>query len=112
MIFDIEILNISDVTSLSPAKDNFDINEKQNKNLKQKKFSASENTEIQKMQIQEKPKLKKEIKNNNIEILKKEISIKEKKINKIQTEKILTKEIISKVVHLVEKKASEIRNKQ
>ena len=30
----------------------------------------------------------------------------------IQTEKILTKEIISKVVHLVEKKASEIRNKQ
>jgi (E)-4-hydroxy-3-methylbut-2-enyl-diphosphate synthase len=30
----------------------------------------------------------------------------------IQTEKILTKEIISKVVSLVEKKASEITNKQ
>ncbi len=54
-VIPIEILNISDVTSLAPKKDSVEINNK-TKKIKQKIFNASENTEIQKMDLQEKPK--------------------------------------------------------
>ena len=55
-IIPIEILNISDVTSLSPKKEILETNINESKKIKQKKFNSSENTEIQKIDIQEKPK--------------------------------------------------------
>ena len=45
-IIPIEILNISDVTSLAPKKESIENNNKEMKKIKQKKFSSSENTEI------------------------------------------------------------------
>ena len=77
-VIPIEILNISDITSLTPAKE---INNKALKQLEQKKFNSSENTEIQKIDLQEKSK-KKPIKNESIvreNLNMKEITIKEKK---------------------------------
>ena len=53
-VIPIEILNVSDVTSIKPMKDEIPINNKQNKNIKQKKFNSSENTEVQKVKLQEK----------------------------------------------------------
>ncbi len=84
-VIPIEILNISDVTSLAPKKEVLEINNK-TKKIKQKKFNASENTEIQKMDLQEKPK-KNIIKNENIpdnafvtpKLETKKVNIKEKK---------------------------------
>ena len=64
-VIPIEILNISDVTSLTPKKENTEIESKEIKKIKQKKFSASQNTEIQKVELREKPK--KNIKVNTIE---------------------------------------------
>ena len=55
-VIPIEILNISDVTSLTPKKENNEIESKEIKKIKQKKFSASQNTEIQKVELREKPK--------------------------------------------------------
>ena len=55
-VIPIEILNISDVTSLTPKKENIEIESKEIKKIKQKKFSASQNTEIQKIELREKPK--------------------------------------------------------
>lgn len=55
-VIPIEILNISDVTSLTPKKENTEIESKEIKKIKQKKFSASQNTEIQKVELREKPK--------------------------------------------------------
>ena len=55
-VIPIEILNISDVTSLKPKEANKDISSKQTKKIEQKKFNASENTEIQKIDLQEKQK--------------------------------------------------------
>ena len=55
-VIPIEILNISDVTSLNPKKENTEIESKEIKKIKQKKFSASQNTEIQKVELREKPK--------------------------------------------------------
>ena len=98
-VIPIEILNVSDVTSLTPKNENIKIDNKQIKKVKQKKFNSSENTEIQKIDLQEKPK-KKITKNENtidnnftidnnisekLETLK--ISIKEKSINKLKNEK-------------------------
>ena len=64
-VIPIEILNISDVTSLTPKKENIEIESKETKKVKQKKFSSAENTEIQKLELREKPK--KKIKVNAIE---------------------------------------------
>ena len=64
-VIPIEILNISDVTSLTPKKENTEIESKEIKKVKQKKFSSSENTEIQKLELRQKPK--KTIKVNTIE---------------------------------------------
>ena len=55
-VIPIEILNISDVTSLTPKKENTEIESKEIKKIKQKKFSSSQNTEIQKVELREKPK--------------------------------------------------------
>ena len=111
-VIPIEILNISDVTSLSPKKNYAEIDNKQNKTVKQKKFNSSESNEIKKVKLQEKPKVKNNIKTNNVEefekkIIKnqiisdvnqmlqkpelKKISLKEKQINKIAIEKSVKK---------------------
>tara|TARA_A100001015_G_scaffold305441_1_gene398157 strand:- start:356 stop:919 length:564 start_codon:yes stop_codon:yes gene_type:complete len=63
-IIPIEILNISDVTSPAPKKETLETNKNESKKIKQKKFNSSENTEIQKIDIQEKPK-KKIVQNEN-----------------------------------------------
>ena len=55
-IIPIEILNISDVTSLAPKKETLETNKNESKKIKQKKFNSSENTDIQKIDMQEKPK--------------------------------------------------------
>tara|TARA_Y100001970_G_scaffold259557_1_gene340667 strand:+ start:5693 stop:6757 length:1065 start_codon:yes stop_codon:yes gene_type:complete len=55
-VIPIEILNISDVTSLTPKKENTEIANKEIKKVKQKKFSSAQNTEIQKVELREKPK--------------------------------------------------------
>ena len=55
-VIPIEILNISDVTSLTPNKENNEIETKEIKKIKQKKFSSAQNTEIQKVELREKPK--------------------------------------------------------
>ncbi len=88
-VIPIEILNISDVTSLSPKKESLDIDKKLNKTLKQKKFNSSENTEIQKIDLQEKSK-KKITQNENIidkKIDQKNIMVKEKQNNNLKQQK-------------------------
>ena len=55
-IIPIEILNISDVTSLAPKKEILETNINESKKIKQKKFNSSDNTEVQKIDLQEKPK--------------------------------------------------------
>lgn len=95
-IIPIEILNISDVTSLKPIKENIEIDKKQSKKMKQKKFSSSENLEIQNIELREKPEKKnisKNISENNTIIQKSELTknpLKEKKINRLKEEKVLT----------------------
>ncbi len=92
-VIPIEILNISDITSLAPKKEALEINKDKTKNIKQKKFNSSENTEIQKIDLQEKPKKNltqnKNVSDNpvNPKFDTKEINIKEKKINNIKEEK-------------------------
>ena len=101
-IIPIEILNISDVTSLAPKKETLETNKNESKKIKQKKFNSSENTEIQKIDIQEKPK-KKIVQNENktdnnfvtpkLETKKINISKKEKitKLETIKADKIKPK---------------------
>jgi len=95
-IIPIEILNISDVTSLKPKKESIELEKKENINVKQKKFNSSENIEIQKIDLEEKP-IKKINKNENsfedtlIQKPKsKEIVLKEKQINNLKQEKKIT----------------------
>ena len=95
-IIPIEILNISDVTSLAPKKETLETNKNESKKIKQKKFNSSENTEIQKIDIQEKPKkniIQNENKTNNTfvtpKLETKKINIsKEEKITKLETIKV------------------------
>ena len=92
-IIPIEIINISETTSITEkvVKDNNQPVEK--KIIKQKKFNASENAELKKIDIQEKLEIPKKEKPNVVS--KKEIIIKEKAITKnMQEEKILPKENI------------------
>ena len=95
-IIPIEILNISDVTSLAPEKETLETNKNESKKIKQKKFNSSENTEVQKIDLQEKPK--KNISQNKnktdntfatptLETKKINIS-KEEKITKLETTKV------------------------
>jgi len=95
-VIPIEIINISDVTSLTPKKESIEIDSKETKKVKQKKFNSSENTEIQKVDLQEKPN-KNINKNENISndsVLtqksdSKKILLKENKINKLNQDKIV-----------------------
>jgi len=95
-VIPIEIINISDVTSLPPKKESIEIDSKETKKVKQKKFNSSENTEIQKVDLQEKPN-KNINKNENISndsVLtqksdSKKILLKENKINKLNQDKIV-----------------------
>jgi hypothetical protein len=95
-IIPIEILNISDVTSLAPKKEILETNINESKKIKQKKFNSSENTEVQKIDLQEKPKInitqnKKKTDNTftspKLETKKINIS-KEEKITKLETIKV------------------------
>ena len=93
-VIPIEILNISDVTSLKPKKENIEIDNKEIKKIKQKKFNSSDNTEIQKIDLQE--KTKKVVNNDNISnnVLSqktdlKTIPLKEKQVNKLKKDKNL-----------------------
>jgi len=111
-VIPIEILNISDFTSLTSKKENIEIN-KESKKIKQKKFSSSENTEIQKIDLNEKPKKKvntnektldnteiiKKPQSKNITLKKKEINhfIEQKKINVENVETLKVKKIKPKL---------------
>ena len=100
-IIPIEILNISDVTSLATKKQILETNKNESKKIKQKKFNSSENTEIQKIDLQEKPK-KNIIQNENQtdnsfvtpKLETKKINIKEKKINNSVEEKTIKQETL------------------
>ena len=99
-VIPIEILNVSDVTSLTSKKENIEIN-KESKKLEQKKFTSSENTEIQKIDLNEKPKKKvntNEKKINDTEMIKKpeskNITLKKKEINNLIEEKKLNVESV------------------
>ncbi len=111
-VIPIEILNISDVTSLTSKKENVEIN-KESKKIKQKKFSSSENIEINKINLNEKPKKKlntnekiideteiiKKPESKKITLKKKEINnfIEEKKINVESVETLKTNKIKPKL---------------
>ena len=102
-IIPIEILNVTDVTSLTSSKENPEIKKKETKKIKQKKFNSSENTEIQKVDLQEKPK-KNTLKNDNLvntqsEV--KKITLKEKKNNDLNN---IKKDKIENIETLKEKK--------
>ena len=95
-IIPIEILNISDVTSLAPKKEILETNINESKKIKQKKFNSSENTEVQKIDLQEKPKkniTQNENKTDNTFVTpkletKKTNILKEEKITKLETIKV------------------------
>ena len=92
-IIPIEILNISDVTSLTSKKETLETKINESKKIKQKKFNSSENTEIQKINLQKKPKkniIQNENKTDNTfvnpKLETKKINIpKEEKITKLET---------------------------
>ena len=99
-VIPIEILNVSDVTSLTSKKENIEIN-KESKKIEQKKFTSSENTEIQKIDLTEKPKKKintNEKTINDNEMIKKpeskNITLKEKEISNLIEEKKLNVESV------------------
>ena len=99
-VIPIEILNVSDVTSLTSKKENIEIN-KESKKLEQKKFTSSENTEIQKIDLTEKPKKKvntNEKTINDTQIINKpeskNITLKKKEINNLIEEKKLNVESV------------------
>ena len=93
-IIPIEILNISDVTSLAPKKEILETNINESKKIKQKKFNSSENTEVQKIDLQEKPKkniTQNENKTDNTFVTPK---LETKKINISKEEKLIKLETI------------------
>jgi len=114
-VIPIEILNISDVTSLKSKKENIEINHKETKKIKLKKFSSSENTEIQKIDLSEKSK--KKINTNektldDTEIIKKhqskEINLKKKEVNNLIEEKKIN--VNKEVNNLIEEKKINVNN--
>ena len=96
-VIPIEILNVSEVTSLTSKNDNKEIDNKEVKKVEQKKFSSAENTEIQKTNIIEKPK-KKITTNENT------------KDDKILLQKPESKNITLKKNDLIEPKKQEVVN--
>ena len=123
-VIPIEILNISDVTSIIPKKENTEIENKTTKEIQQKKFSSSDNTEIQKIDIREKPSKKINTNKNliddssklekpdskNLTIKTKEIN-KTKKPNKIIEENIESLKLNKIKPKLKPKVEKEIENK-
>ena len=111
-VIPIEILNISDLTSLTSKKEAIEINNKKTKKIIQKKFNSSDNTEIQKINLQEKPKkqiIKSEsISDNNIssqKINSKKILLKQEKKIKLQNVETLK---INKIKPKLKPKSLEI----
>ena len=79
-IIPIEIVNVTDTTSIPKKTTDVTKEKPEKKIIKQKKFNSSENIEIKKIEIQEKPKIqKKEIPDP---IIKKQAVIEEKKLQK------------------------------
>ena len=99
-IIPIEILNVSDITSITPKKNDLELKKKETKKIKQKKFNSSENTEIQKINLQEKPK--KNITTN--EIISDDTTINQKSIiNNINLNQKEINNINNKTIDNVEK---------
>jgi len=114
-VIPIEILNISDVTSLKSKKENIEINYKDSKKIKLKKFSSSENTEIQKIDLSEKPQKKLNTNEKTLddsEIIKKhqskEINLKKKEVNNLIEEKKIN--VNKEVNNLIEEKKINVNN--
>ena len=93
-IIPIEILNVSDVTSYAPKKETLETNKIESKKIKQKKFNSSENTEIQKIDIQEKPKKNIVLNENKTDNTFVTPKLETKKINISKKEKITKLETI------------------
>ena len=102
-IIPIEIINISEVTSIPKKINEIKPAEIQQKKVKEKKFNSSDIQEIQKVDIKEKPIIKiKKIEKN--ETPKQDIVIKEKKEIPIKLEKEKLKIDINQVESLPTKK--------
>ena len=93
-IIPIEILNISDVTSLAPKKEILETNINESKKIKQKKFNSSENTEVQKIDLQEKPKKNITQNENKTDNTFATSKLETKKINILKEEKLTKLETI------------------
>ena len=108
VIIPIEIINVSDVTSVPEKIQENKVNGEKKIQVKEKKFNASDNQEIKKIDIKEKPKIKatevetkvtlkednfliKEKKEIPVELLKKEIEIKTNEFESIPSKKIKPK---------------------
>ena len=106
-IIPIEIINISEVTSLNKNNKEVETGETKKTQIKEKKFNSSNNQEIKKIEIKEKKTLDKNVLAKNIavkenilinekidmpvEIEKKEIELKEKNIESLPDKKIKPK---------------------
>lgn len=101
-VIPVEILNISDVTSLTPKKENTEIESKEIKKIKQKKFSASQNTEIQKIELREKPKKNIKVNTNEPDNNILPQMPEQKKISLNKNEKIQPKEKDNQVTEKIE----------
>lgn len=101
-VIPIEILNISDVTSLTPKKENTEIESKEIKKIKQKKFSASQNTEIQKVELREKPKKNIKVNTNEPDNNILPQMPEQKKISLNKNEKIQPKEKDNRITEKIE----------
>jgi len=93
-IIPIEILNIKDITSVAPKKETLESKIDESKKNIQKKFNSSENTEIQKIDIQEKPKKNIVLNENKTDNTFVTPKLETKKINISKKEKITKLETI------------------
>ena len=95
-IIPIEIVNISDFTSMSKNNNDSKKTESKLKKIKEKKFNSSEVQEIKKIKIKNKPKIKEETINKDINT-KDDLIIKEKKAT---PEKIESKKVIQNISNI------------
>ena len=86
-IIPIEIINVSDNTSINIKEKEVNQKSSESKVVKNKKFNSSENLEIKRIELQKKPEInKKKIPDT---VLKKEVIVKEKIVTKkVETEKV------------------------
>ena len=85
-IIPIEIINITDITSISENISKKKTELKKEVALKEKKFNSSNNQEIKKITIKDKPEFKKQAVEKNL-ISKNNVTIKEKKIISTESKK-------------------------